>query len=83
MLELLLERKNTEIINRSKSKLKPPIPKEISGFNGRSIIVGFQESQSYQRFEGRQQEVLSETYSLFLAKKEVIGLSIGSLESNS
>ena len=38
---------------------------------GRSVIIGFQESQSYQRFAGRQQEVLS-----IIIKKQKANLNI-------
>ena len=39
--------------------------------SGRSVIIGFQESQSYQRFAGRQQEVLS-----IIIKKQKANLNI-------
>lgn len=47
---------------------------EINWFQspfGRSVIIGFQESQSYQRFAGRQQEVLS-----IIIKKQKANLNI-------
>lgn len=48
----------------------------LSIYHGRSVIIGLEKSQSYQRFVGCQQEVLSQFYNFPIPQ---IGISIDRL----